>query len=82
MPPQVVENDKKKIEAVIDELDQKKNQALQVFTGGGCFGTLLNVAREFLSPAVEIEHRPYPFQGCVCVYTMHTRLCPELWRPF
>ena len=37
MPPQVVENDKKKIEAVIDELDQKKNQALQVFTGRGLF---------------------------------------------
>lgn len=26
----VVENDKKKIENVIDELDQKKNQTLQV----------------------------------------------------
>lgn len=31
MPPQVVENDKKKIKDVIDELDHKKNQALQVF---------------------------------------------------
>lgn len=29
-PPQVVENDKKKIKDVIDELDHKKNQALQV----------------------------------------------------
>ena len=28
----VVENDKKKIEDVIDELDQKKNQTLQVNT--------------------------------------------------
>lgn len=28
----VVENDKKKIEDVIDELDQKKNQTLQVST--------------------------------------------------
>ncbi|CAN0045844.1 unnamed protein product, partial [Laminaria digitata] len=55
-PPQVVENDKKKIKDVIDELDHKKNQALQTTwvkvnrDFGSIFSTLLPGTSAKLQP--------------------------------
>lgn len=62
----VVENDKKKIEDVIDELDQKKNQTLQVHMHSPCCSRYLHDMEPWSAkPQLSTCQSFYPAKCCV-----------------